>query len=63
MSDTKKQRLLWDARDVVGLKALQRGLKVDAEQLRMWMDGDAAMPDRKLRDLSALLLEFAKRKS
>jgi hypothetical protein len=45
---------------MLGSKALCDGLKVSAEQLEDWIDGRAVMPDRRLSDLSALLLQFAR---
>jgi len=62
MPEARKQQLLKEARDVLGTKALCDGLKVSAEQLEDWIDGRAVMPDRRLSDLSALLIEFARTK-
>jgi len=47
---------------MLGAKALCDGLKVSAKQLEDWIDGRAVMPDRRLSDLSALLIDFARTK-
>ena len=59
MTQSKKQRLLEKAAQLMGTKELARGLRVDEKALAGWMDGDQDIPDRRLLELAEVLAEYA----
>jgi len=61
MAETTKQELLRTAASVVGREELALHLKVPLHLLDAWMEGHAAMPDRKLVMLALVLEGLAKR--
>ena len=59
MGETRKQRLLKSAADLIGRDALAARLKVAESLLEAWINGHATLPDRKLIALAEVLDELA----
>lgn len=55
MEETAKQQVLRKAADLVGREQLAVLLKVPKTTLDAWLEGQATMPDRKLRMLGDVL--------
>ena len=59
MGETRKQRLLKSAADLIGRDALAARLKVAESLLEAWINGHATLPDRKLIALAEVLDDLA----
>jgi DNA-binding transcriptional regulator YiaG len=55
VEETAKQQVLRKAADLVGREQLAVLLKVPKTTLDAWLEGQASMPDRKLRMLGDVL--------
>jgi hypothetical protein len=62
MSGTNKQELLRRAAALIGHESLALRLNVPPSLLQAWIDGQASMPDRKLRKLADVLAEISRQK-
>lgn len=58
-----KQKILRQAEDLLGRDKLAKRLGIPESMLDAWIRGDTTMPDGRLLDLAAALVEFAQRKS
>ena len=61
MAATDKQRLLKQAAELFGQKALAAGLNVSEALLDAWIKGDATMPDGQLLRLAQVLVRLAEK--
>jgi hypothetical protein len=61
MSSAKKQRLLEQAKELVGTRHLAQGLGISDSTLAGWIGGSTEMPDRYLMPLASLLVKAAQR--
>ena len=59
MAATDKQRLLKQATQLFGQKAVADGLNVSEALLDAWIKGDATMPDGQLLRLAQALVRLA----
>lgn len=57
----KQRRLLHEATDLFGRKAIAEGLKISEKTLDGWMNGSSEMPNSMLIALSHLLVKLAGR--
>jgi hypothetical protein len=55
-----KQQILRRAEDLIGRDTLAKRLGIPESMLDAWIRGDTTMPDGKLLDLAAALVEFAR---
>ena len=62
MSDTKNQKLLASASDLLGREHLAQRLGVNPAVIESWISGECTVPGLKLRLLTIALAEFAARK-
>jgi transcriptional regulator with XRE-family HTH domain len=62
-SHATKQHILRRAKDLMGRDKLAKRLGIPESMLDAWIRGDTTMPDGKLLDLAAALVEFAQPKS
>ena len=61
MSKTRKQHLLEQTKELVGVRHLAQGLGIDDSTLVDWIEGRTEMPDRYLSPLASLLVKAARR--
>jgi hypothetical protein len=59
LAHTTKQKLLKRAAELMGKEELAIRLKISQALLEDWMNGQAAMPDRKLGQLANVLDQFS----
>jgi hypothetical protein len=58
-----KQQILRRAEDLLGRDKLAKRLCIPESMLDAWIRGDTTIPDGKLLDLAAALVEFAQPRS
>jgi hypothetical protein len=61
-NNQKKRQLLQRAEGLVGRERLAKRLGISETMLDAWIRGDTTMPDGKLLDLAAALMEVANRR-